>query len=291
MNKNLRKAMISAICMLIVGVMSLTGVTYAWFTQSEEAIVSGMSFNVMSPAGGVLISDIENDAWRYSIELTNTFDNFAPTSTAPENIVNGELKFYNATVDTTVAADKLGKVITTGEVGDGAYFKKTIYMWNDNTENAVSVNLAGTVIGINDSLSTAVDKGAQTAMRLALVKHGSYEMNAGATLTTALAKDVVIYEPYADTRLDGTAGQQKLAYRGITGESATPFDSTADDCQYSAAVSTVVSLTDPALTIEVPAGQCYAVTVYIWLEGQDADCVNAIGGTNLSAELHFAKVQ
>ena len=175
MNKNLRKAMISAICMLIVGVMSLTGVTYAWFTTSEEAIVSGMAFNVMSPAGGVLISDEAQTGWRYSIELADTFNGFAPTSTAPSNMKNGELEFYNATVDTSVAAADLGKVITTSKVGDGAYFKKTIYMYNDNTEADVSVNLAGTVIGINSALGeTAVDKKAQTAMRLALVKHGAY---------------------------------------------------------------------------------------------------------------------
>jgi hypothetical protein len=37
---NFRKATLSALLMLVVAVVSLTGVTYAWFTSGNEANVS-----------------------------------------------------------------------------------------------------------------------------------------------------------------------------------------------------------------------------------------------------------
>ena len=48
MKKTLRKAMLSTICMLIVAVMSLTGVTYAWFTMADNATVEGIEMNVIA---------------------------------------------------------------------------------------------------------------------------------------------------------------------------------------------------------------------------------------------------
>ena len=46
MKKTLRRAMLSTICMLVVAVMSLTGVTYAWFSQSTTAKVDGMTMEI-----------------------------------------------------------------------------------------------------------------------------------------------------------------------------------------------------------------------------------------------------
>lgn len=287
MNKNLRKAMISAICMLIVGVMSLTGVTYAWFTSSSSATVTGMTFDVYSPVGGVLISDTYNTNWGYSIELAKSeaaFENFMPVSTS-DNLVGGKLQFFAGTVNTTPSQGELGDEIYTLEAGSTAYFAKNLYLYNDGSE-AVSVNLAGTVIGFNTTGEK--NNGAEQAMRLALVKHGVYDQKTASVAPAGATDGVAIYEPHSDTHVDGTL-TGKLPYYGITGASGVNewFDSTKASA-YTEEVKTV-ELDDESMTITVPAGQCYAVTVYIWLEGQDVDCVNSVGGSNLMAALSFTK--
>jgi hypothetical protein len=285
MNKNLRKAMISAICMLIVGVMSLTGVTYAWFTSSNAATVTGMTFDVYTPVGGVLISDTYNTNWGYSLKLNDAnFKDFMPVSTA-DVVVGGKLNFFAAEVNTAPTIGALGDEIRTSAAGDGAYFAKTIYLYNDGAED-VTVNLAGTSIAVNTA-DGSKDHGAQNAMRLALVKHGQYDQNEAAPALSG--GDVAIYEPNATTHVDATVSGQK-AYNGIIGASGnTWFDSTDADTNSTLckSVTTVVNASD--LSVEVKTGMCYAVTVYIWLEGQDVDCVNKVGGTNLMAEIHFTK--
>ena len=288
MNKNLRKAMISAICMLIVGVMSLTGVTYAWFTSSSSATVTGMTFDVYSPVGGVLISETYNTDWSYSIELNNaSFENFMPLSTS-DNLTGGKLSFFAGTVNTAPTLGDLGEEIYTLEAGDNAYFAKTLYLYNDGAES-VSVNLAGTTIAFN-TLGEK-DHKAETAMRLALVKHGEYDQDNVSVAPSSGKDGVAIYEPHAETHVDGTL-TGKLPYYGITGASGLNqwFVST-EASQYTEEVKTVVDLTSDDLTVTVPAGMCYAVTVYIWLEGQDVDCVNSVGGSNLMAALHFTKTE
>lgn len=288
MNKNLRKAMISAICMLIVGVMSLTGVTYAWFTSSNAATVTGMTFDVYTPVGGVLISDTYNTDWGYSLKLNDaSFRDFMPVSTA-DVVVGGKLNFFAAEVNTAPTVGALGNEIRTSAAGDGTYFAKTIYLYNDGAEN-VTVNLAGTSIAVN-SADGSKDHGAQNAMRLALVKHGEYNQSAeNVVVPSSGAEGVVIYEPNATAHVDATVSGQK-AYNGIIGASGDAwFDSTdaATNSSLCKKVDTVLSASD--LSVEVKAGMCYAVTVYIWLEGQDVDCVNKVGGTNLMAEIHFTK--
>ena len=56
MKKTLRRAMLSTICMLVVAVMSLTGVTYAWFSQSTTAKVDGMEMNIGTAGAGLQVS-------------------------------------------------------------------------------------------------------------------------------------------------------------------------------------------------------------------------------------------
>lgn len=289
MNKNLRKAMISAICMLIVGVMSLTGVTYAWFTSSSSATVTGMTFDVYAPVGGVLISDTFNTNWGYSIELEDAnFTDFMPVSTS-DNLIDGKLQFFAGTVNTVPSQGvALGNEIYTLAAGTGTYFEKTLYLYNDGAE-AVSVNLAGTTIAFNTAGTK--DNGAQNAMRLALVKHGQYDQKTASVAPASGSAGVAIYEPNASTHVDATVSG-KLPYYGITGASGmnTWFDSSKAS-QYTEAVNTVAELTDSALTVTVDAGMCYAVTVYVWLEGQDVDCVNKVGGSNLMAALSFTKTE
>ena len=56
MKNTFRRATLSTICMLVVAVMSLTGVTYAWFTQGTQATVDTFDINVEASAGNLMIA-------------------------------------------------------------------------------------------------------------------------------------------------------------------------------------------------------------------------------------------
>ena len=56
MKKQLRKAMICTVAMMLVAVLTLTGVTYAWFSENNEAYVNGLNMAVVKSSGGVYIS-------------------------------------------------------------------------------------------------------------------------------------------------------------------------------------------------------------------------------------------
>jgi 1,4-dihydroxy-2-naphthoate octaprenyltransferase len=62
MRKQIRKAMICTIAMMLVAIVTLTGVTYAWFSQSDTAVVSGADVTLKSVAGGVKMSLQPNPA-------------------------------------------------------------------------------------------------------------------------------------------------------------------------------------------------------------------------------------
>jgi hypothetical protein len=43
------------------------------------------------------------------------------------------------------------------------------------------------------------------------------------------------------------------------------------------------------ISFEIPANSYYRITVYLWLEGQDVDCKNAISGSHMNIQLAFTK--
>ena len=100
MKKQIRKAMICTIAMMVAAVVSLTGVTYAWFSQSETATVDGISMTVVSQTGGILMSGTPapttEQGWAYKLSVGYTESGLWPASTAPQNVVKatGDLQFY-----------------------------------------------------------------------------------------------------------------------------------------------------------------------------------------------------
>ena len=97
MKKQIRRAMICTIAMMLMGIVSLTGVTYAWFSKSETAIVGGMNLGIISKEGGVLMSaKPDPEEWGYRLNLDINESEYNPASMTPNNIKSdGNIQFYN----------------------------------------------------------------------------------------------------------------------------------------------------------------------------------------------------
>ena len=100
MKKQIRKAMICTIAMMVAAIVSLTGVTYAWFSQSDTSVVEGIELGIVAVDGGVYVSnDPKPSFWGYRVNLGINKKDFEPASTTPSTLVNGKLQFFSGHVD------------------------------------------------------------------------------------------------------------------------------------------------------------------------------------------------
>ena len=252
MKKTFRKAMLSTICMLVVAVMSLTGVTYAWFTQAETADVTGMTMEVAAANGGFMVSKDGTD-WVSTINFNETSTKLNPVSTV--NAVN----FYTAVVNTN---DATSKTITTTAT-DANIWTNTFFAKNTG-DTPVTVYLAAG--SIFKDIATDDAKEAYKAARIAVFTKapgaseftlqyiwGAGEKNLGVkgagTITDRLTKDDTLIADVSNLK-------ENLA-----------------DCKF----------TLPGLVNGVE--QVVEVKVVVWVEGQDVDCINKNASDSFAVDL------
>ncbi|MBE6533461.1 MAG: hypothetical protein E7678_00600 [Ruminococcaceae bacterium] len=304
MKKQIRKAMICTIAMMLMGIVSLTGVTYAWFSQSDTARVKGMNLSIIAKEGGVLMSAVPNPSeWGYGLDLQMNETDYNPASTVPANLQeDGTLKFYNGVIDELVPSS-----IYTEAIGQNKYYiQKDIYFWNDSLDQDITV-----VLDKEDTLLGNATNGVEMAMRMAIVNHGKYDKgidtkenapNAEKHIEDVFTKDpnnVKIYEFAPNTHLDGTT-KVKDTY-GVKAASGKDnyFDTkdvgsgvVTEDTKwpnYLEKTTTVHKDSGTDISFVVEKDTYHKITVYIWLEGQDADCKNAISGSSMNIQLAFKK--
>lgn len=315
MRKQIRKAMICTIAMMLVAVVTLTGVTYAWFSESNAAVVDGVTIDVVTKAGGVLMAKVANPGeygWSYHVGLDWKGTDFYPASTTPSNLdSNNNLVFYNGELDDANLNIVTTKVLgTTTNATEGAhYFKHDLYFYNPE-ENPINVKLD----------VTPGDSAIWQSVRIGLVNHGTY------TVTTENGEETVkvtadtngvnamIYEfkPNDHHRTGSTdyiktygviaEGTDILMYGQIkdedgkvtqTGEITQLENETITESDYVEWVNSYYAgngdRTNPKFVI--PEESYFKVTVYIWLEGQDVDCLTEVSGSKFEPTLNFTRVE
>ena len=313
---NFRKATLSALLMLVVAVVSLTGVTYAWFTSGTTAKVSGINFDVTGEAGGLLISKgyVANEGFVFesNVNLGKQNIQFSPVSTTKTNLEKvlgeGEYEFYTATVGST--AQHITEIVGTNQ----GYLAQTIYFDNYGGK-AKTISLAGSEITVNvDTESGAVKKAADYSVRVAIVVEGyttnpKYDGSDSFNGGTAVA---YIYEPNKDkhtnsgindAKTDQTIGVDAakqgvpFAYSGIKAvltegidEIYKYYDKVGSSNHAFLEQVTTYTFDEVGGQFTLPEGALVKTTVYIWIEGQDHDCHNDIAGANVTATINFGIV-
>lgn len=363
MRKQIRKAMICTIAMMLVAIVTLTGVTYAWFSQSDTSTISGIDISLVKVSGIIDISDEANPLkWGTTLPLDISRTDFMPASTAPSSIAtDGTLKFFSGRLGAIDGETLCTEPIAVELDGNPKYYvKKDIYI--RNTTNA-EMNIV-----IDQLVTSAGNANAAMAMRLAIVNHGAYEVTgpAGSNNHTANSVNnkvlknadgtynVCVYEFDAKNHLlvpDGEALQtygvktatvvnpsEELSTDPKTGEYiyAEPGRYTQEDFENELieedqigtlksediffdmiAHQTAAGVGEDAFlekvhlqgkditndfVIKVAAGETDAdtgdfvpsyhkITIYLWLEGQDVDCINAIGGQSLPITIGLTQIK
>ena len=299
MKKQIRRAMLGTVAMMLMGVVSLTGVTYAWFSKSDEAEVNGLTMEVVSRDGGVYVSTKPYTDFGTSISIVPPEGSiYNPASTAGQLDENGKLKFFNGYLDSPT--DQTLNIVALSDPTN--YFvMQDVYFDNSTGSTPVRISLAGTEI-----VPTDAAKNTHLATRIAIVTHGSitqddflaakdypmttnssnvqiYENNAG----THTQQGINEYTKFINPHASSSDVYQYYALNGV-GEDINRFN---DGTPSQLTDMSGKVITDPnSVIIEVPAGSYLKTTLYVWLEGQDADCQNNISGKPYTASIKFTKI-
>jgi hypothetical protein len=299
MKQNLRKkALVPAIAMVVASVIALSGVTYAWFTTGNTASVTGLDVNVQT-ANGIQVS-LDASAWRSVItanDIKNAVSNavaysnrliqfpeveIAPVSSAG-NVVDGKLEMFYGEYN------KDGTLMSKSEVEQNrttaGNFVAFDLFFKSSMDQTLTLNLgdATSFVKGTDALGGLATVGTEKAVRVAFLPMGSAQTAAAARALKGNG-EVLVWEPNADSRADGVeADGGKLAYKGFKAE----FAGVAEDSLGENEVKTVDTFNETKDIVELKAG-INKMRVYIWLEGQDVDCINNISFGDFTANLSFS---
>jgi len=312
-----RKTMIVIYFYVILILLILSTIaTYTWFALSRSPKVSSMSMYITARTGLELaLTPEDGDQWGNQVAFPDMVTAAAPLR--PVTWSEKDKTFYAAVygIDGRLTgkwqplSDERNANRDTYDY-DGYYHVGTLYA---RTAENVIVSLAeepktiegltgsgtyliGTPVWSDDEIAHRNDgQGAENAVRIGIQ-------------VTFLDQDnrpkeeeplFFIYEPNCETHTDGSMGYIETPNID-DGGSLVPSDrlitqehsswTEADPVQKGVQIYTFGAFTSPVELFRLEAGQKAMIRLYIWLEGQDVDCTNAIRESQILANIQFDAV-
>ncbi len=216
-----KRAALPVVATLLTAVISLTGVTYAWFSTGTVATVEEFEIGVEAADGlQIATNPTGNDAFTWGSNYKPDFSSvkLSPASTVA-TVSDGALTFYNAVLD-----DNTDKITDFTEVtnSDGKYYYVSFDMYFRNASTAAKS------INIDNSTFTSLANTHQ-AIRIAFIKQDSVAASSTGIKAENFenkGETVVIFEPEANTHSAnankdftkyGITDTAPAAYKGIAG--------------------------------------------------------------------------
>lgn len=273
--KNKKKTFLAAMTMLLVSAIVITSASFAWFSLGKSAAVNNIDIKVKSTEG-ILISTEENGTYGAEIQgadlkglENNYFSNlFDPASS---NFSGTTPVFYRG----GIADGKIKTTAVTEEENCGLYaFDVYIKYVNNDASATTTVKVGGSSITVSDP-----DEGDTDAAGNAVVKN------------EAVAKAF---------RVGFIAGSQSCMFANDATANDTNPITKADTFDVTSGVATgvtgsyacnvaIAGETSSTAQLTLNAG-VNKVRVYVWMEGQDANCVDEMASQKLSINLVFEQI-
>lgn len=315
MKKNLTKKLMLSVLTLAFAVVSLGASTFAWFTTSENATVEQITYDVTSDAGlEVAVSDINgNNMSNYYIGTLpkeqiekvvkgtgfETFNNVsyydgvsAAASFAPNTFYQKATYKEGVATAGTAATDGYVAFQLNVRVDQGGWIKLNVpYLTSTGAEAWV----AGVEYTANNNVkvlpTTAMTYDVLSASRLAVVPSSNTTLSQAFYQAAAATSNVVadaVDAPQAAANIGNTLG---LSNKGALEIYNAKYDGEAGDIPAIPAdldgATPVAADAVNEFVFEATAGTVYEFEIYIWIEGYDAECANAIFAQKLSAAFSF----
>ena len=296
---------------LLILMILLTTASYTWFSLSRTPRVSDLYMFINSASGLEISTKPDAEEWELQLDYREMVAE--DTELKPATWSDKDEKFYAAEYGfdgrrTGHWHELSDSVHTNRDDVYGYYVKATFYLRTGQTTNVKlspavevdeGVNGSGTyLIGYPEWDSQNIvhsngGQGAECAVRVGLritpVDSDGYP--------TGAPSKFFVYEPNSDMHLDGsTEYVQTLSIDGT--EALVPDDrlivqtsstwTEAYPVERNVVIRDLGEFTTETELWNLEPGEIIQVDLYIWLEGQDIDCTNAIGKAKILASIQFA---
>lgn len=259
----------------LVGTFLLGSVAFAWFALTNAPSVHNLSLRA-GTSGNLMISNEKDSGYSDSITLDISDD----CCLRPITTINGT-SFYkpvygaNGVVskisDTPVSEKDMADMINATEDEGGWLIKKTFYLKSDTSDlENIDIRLMAPIPNREEGTvikNSSDDTNGAEAVRISFTYNGTtgiVEPNAD-----ALTPEQDTNQTYMDGYKDMKVNKQGSNY----------YFSDDNGKTYNKGESEVL--------FRIPTGEPAEITMYIWLEGADKDCVNAIMGSEIDVQLRF----
>lgn len=310
-NHNGKKLILSFYLLLTLFTL-ITAASYTWFAISATPRVSDMNLYVNSSTRLELSMDPTAKDWTLRLDLQDLMPESTPLR--PVTWVEEEKSFYAAAygidgrlMDTSYWEKLTDERHANKNTIDGYYIKLTFYA---RATSAVKVTLSpavevdqgihgsGTyVIGVPEWNPEALlhrngGLGAEQAVRL-----GIRVTPVDSTGEPTGEKDsFFIYEPNCDTHIDGSEGylptpsmtgsEQLIGDDYLIRQSSSTWKE-SDPVLRDEVVKELGDFLDTPTLCTLESNEMVRLDIYIWLEGQDVDCIQQIRKAQIMACLQF----
>jgi hypothetical protein len=317
-NSTARK-LLPAFAMLTVSAISLSSATYAWFTMNKSVEVTGMKLRAQAEKG-ILINEmpgngevtsgnttVDNGTWSESALAEGTVNSLRPASTAnfaewwhansKKTNTEAGLNSGGTAIDTETVAVATGKYYTDiSPTGTGVLTNTTAAAADTKCASTVYyTNGTGATSGYDDGegyyvkytyyiKSSSNEALSVTADHLQATVTATLQGNGSAqALDKALRVGVKVSGDSKATIFAPVAGSTTTAYK-VTGDDAATTSSFVEVTPN--AGGTATSINTAAVSLPAVSADGLAVDVYVWFEGEDANCKS----DNLAATLNAYQI-
>ena len=311
-----RRRTVLYVLLLTALLLLLAAATYAWFSLSHTPRVSDMHMSVSSAAGLKLAPkrDAPDDVWSEVLDFSGLVGSETELKPATWSVSRGALVTCDYGIDGRLLGDDRVTLLSDSEnanrSGANAYYVKGTFF--AKSDSPVSVSL-GDAVEVNDGRGAAGTYvigtplwnqtelrhddgglGAETAIRIGLRITKVNPVSGDAIVDSVF----YIYEPNYDSHI-GSDRTDDIPTPSIDG-GATLIDdahlirqttsswSEADPVESGVTVKTLGRFSSETELFSLELGEIAAIDLYVWLEGQDADCTNLIDDARIIANMHFS---
>lgn len=302
--KRQRRTTVRLLYLLLILLPLLSTATYTWFSLSRTPKVNAMALYVNTPVGlEITWTPDDEDSWGQNLNYADYVK--GDTILRPATYSDAQKTFYSTNYSMDGRIIDIGYALddarnTNRDDGAGYYLKMTCYV---RTDENVSVSLAkaqenaGTYLIGNPTWNAEEivhndgGKGAQSAVRVGLniTKYDTKGEQDGDPV-------FMIYEPNCMNHYDNSPGYfptpsidgtENLVPDDRLIRQTSTFWAEVDPVQKDMLAYIYGEFIDDEHLFDLDEDCQAKIDIYIWLEGQDMDCVNDIG-----KEAHlFANIQ
>lgn len=303
-----RRRTILYIYILIALLALLVVASYTWLSISRTPRVSDMALFISAGKGLELAPshDAADEDWGQLLDFADLVSETAPLrpitwSQERQSFLSIDYGFDGRMTD---RFDVLTDEANANRADDQGYYAvATFYARTDKNcsvslAEAVEVNegkngagtyVIGTPVWDNQNiLHNNGGNGAETAVRL-----GFLISRVNTSTGEAQEGSFYIYEPNCDKHISGDGYVQTPSIDGtpqlsdnLILQSASSWEE-AYPVERNVTIKTLGSFTTDTKLFGINAGEIYQIKLYVWLEGQDADCINKIGEAQIAANVQF----